>query len=116
MARHMKEAGDMDDVQRFLDDKPPKSKALQKILEPEQPKVDGVLDLKKIKVADIIEIPMAHSKGVRNKDGTLFLGFEVSIKNKDDSVLSGWMPAADFHQMRRELRAGGKVSLSNVRI
>ena len=115
MARPVpKEAMDGEDFERWQKDLPPRKKEVPVIPDPEFPKVDNLLLLSKIKMDGIETILEGRRKGIRNKEGVMFVGFNVTMKMKAGETVSGWMPADDFHKFRRGLSRGGKVAMNNV--
>lgn len=129
MARPVpKEAMDAEDFERWQKDLPPRKKEVPVIPDPEFPKVENMLSLDKIKLENISTVLEGRRKGIRNKEGVMFIGFNVTLKMKDESfkddkgnvktkageTISGWMTAGDFHKFRRILSTGGKVAMNNV--
>ena len=110
----MKDAVDMEDYQRWDKGLPPKKEKAPAMKEPEPPQVADILTLAKLKLQEVVALPRGRHRGIRNKEGIMFMGFDVTIQLKDGKKVSGWMPTADFHEMRRTLFRIGTVPMQNV--
>jgi hypothetical protein len=82
--------------------------------EPKPPKVENLLPLSKIKLENVVAVPRGKHRIIRNEEGYIFLGFDITVAMKDGTSVSGWMPSKDFHDMRRTLFRSGKVAMNNV--
>ena len=123
--RTMKGAMTQEEYERWDKGLPPlPQKKEPEPAEPEPPKVDNLLSLDKLELEKIGAVLEGRRKGIRNKDGVMFVGFNVTMKMRDEmgkdgkiipgKQLSGWMTGADFHKFRRILFRKGEVPLNNV--
>lgn len=116
MAKTTPELVDMDNFQRWQDDKPLKPEPAPRIPEPKPPKVKDQLTADNIKIEDVAALLTAKRKPVRNANGVIFLGFDLGLEMKNGKKVSGWMPAKDFHDFRHGLFKKGQVSLDKISI
>ena len=103
MARQMREAVDMEDYKLWQQGRPPRKKVVPVIPQPEQPKVKNLVQRDKIKLDEVIGAAKGRRKVIMNKDGCKFMGFEVSLPMKNGQTVVGWMPEADYIDIRHLL-------------
>jgi len=83
-------------------------------LEPTPPKIDKVIRFDKIKLDELEGAPSSKIKTVRNDDGVMFIGFDISLEMKDGKRITGWMPEADYTEFRRIVTREGKINTDNM--
>ncbi len=116
MGKTTPELLDVDNFERWQEGKPLKKEKPPKMPEPEPPQVKNTLTMENLKIEDVGSIPSAKRKPVRNKEGVIFVGFDVVVNMKNGKRVAGWMPAKDFHEFRHALFKKGEVALDKISI
>jgi len=82
--------------------------------EPKLQKAGKILSLDKIKL-DKVSLAVTGRRNIKqNKDGVRFIGFNVALQMKEGKDVEGWMPEADYIEMRRILFRDGAVNVDNL--
>ncbi len=115
----MKEAVDMEDFERWQKGLPPKKKKTLPPPEPAPLDIKNLIRADKIRPESVLEILQATRKPMRNRDGVVFTGFNVSFrlagkKEGEPETVSGWMPDADWVRLRRNLFRIGRANMNKV--
>jgi hypothetical protein len=110
----MQEAVPKEDWERMEKGLPPINRKPEPRPDPENPKVDDQISLKKI---DFQRLISAKRENRRNKDKVLFIGFSVRMEIKEGAgvkSLGGWVPEAEWLEFLRINR--GKINMEGLQI
>ena len=70
----------------------------------EKPVIEGQIFFKDVDFTDIAGVNSGRRRNVRNKEGVLHIGFDLSyIKKSNGKIVAGWMNEGDFLKFRRNL-------------
>lgn len=114
----MEEAIPLEDFERQRRGLPPLKKKVEKKPEPEKPEIKNEIKFEDIPLDSFMELEYAKPNTLKNKEGTRFIGYDVSIilnpqavfkrkagrppKNPEENVseepkvLKGWMNEGNF--------------------
>jgi hypothetical protein len=115
----MNEAMSKEDFERADKGLPPIKKPKIERPDPEFPLVKDLIKFDDIPIAEFDKIVTSNRRAIRNEEGVIFIGFDVTIllkpKQEEDTehkvgrppkpqprVLKGWMIEGDFEKLRRQ--------------
>ena len=111
--RTMKTAVSEEDYNEWDNGRPAKRRVKPVIPDPEMPAIKGIIRVKDINLEEITAVESCNVKPIRNKNGCIFIGYNVSFTAKGKKT-AGWMIEADFLEFRREISFSGKVNTDNM--
>ena len=82
--------------------------------DPKRPKVADIIPLGKIKPEDVKGAPSGRIKTIRNEDGVMFTGYNVTLQLKDGKTVTGWMEDGLYLELRRLLSFEDSVNTVNM--
>jgi len=110
----MQEAIPKEDWERMDKGLPPIKRKQEPRPEPEKPKMNDQISLKKIDFQRLISV---NRENRRNKDRTTFIGYIVKVEIKDGAgikTLGGWVPEEEWLEFLRYHR--GKINMEALQV
>ena len=105
-----KDAVDQETYNRLDQGKSALAKLTPSPPEPSYPDVDNIIRYTKDLETGLDSIDSITRGNKKNKDGTIFVGYNVRLILKNDKPLDGWMPESEYIRFRRSLLVSGKVN------
>lgn len=109
----MQEAMIEEDFERMTHGLPVAQRPKEIRPDPVPPVVKNQIARSKINPDSVVSV-RGPRKNVRNKEGVLFIGYDLAITDIDGKTLSGWVSEADLNWLRDNTR--GRISLDEVSI
>ncbi len=101
MGKIMLEAIDKIDWDRQEKGLPPRPKPKVEMTEPAPPEVPDQIHLADILKENFKTLAGARKRVVRNAEGVMFMGFDVSIDLEDGKRMDGWLSEKDLRDLIR---------------
>ena len=81
----------LEDFLRMQKGLPPRPEKKIVRVEPEFPKVENRIEFESIPLDKVVRINAIRKNALRNKEGVIFIGYDVEIELKDSKPLQGWI-------------------------
>ncbi len=87
----LREAIPLEDFERMEKGLPPLPKKKEIRPDPEPPMVENRIEFESIPLDKAVRLTRVREHSQRNKDGVIFIGYDIELELKDSRPLQGWV-------------------------
>lgn len=109
-----KDAVDQETYNLLDQGRKPAGKINPVIPEPAAPEVDNIIQYTRDLETGLDSIDSITRGDKKNKEGTIFIGYNVRLILKGGKPLDGWMPELEYIKFRRSLLISGKMNTDSL--